>query len=469
MAKKSKPPALPADPVARVDSMFSQIYTHAKSQIGGQFVFGARAWEIMVGLPLPSLALEYMLYCTCWPLSRLASLVGKPGCGKTAFGFEVSRWHHVNGGGSFYGDCEHKDASHVRDGMFHYMPSYLARASTKQCYLLDEAQSAVFQMMESVRTVAEQAGYARSIPAAFMIDSLMGNVPESEYASMEKNEGAAERGYALSAQLIARWMRGIQHKIEDNPFSLLVTNHLREATDRMGNAVRTTPGGTSVPFFETLEIELKKLTSFETLECAGITSILKAFKNCVGPGGRSIKADFIWWWVDQIDPLTGEIVLNEYGVPLKMQHFAWDWDAATINMLKDVSANKPTLGRTIMDDACDLHFVGNAQRGSTAKVWSNALGIPEDDPQIYRVAGAAIQSNPAVMSRLRYQLEIMEMTPFQPGKDYKAALSAAQEKAKARVEAEAQGPAIVIPETPVVDVVADAADVDADTAGDSEE
>ena len=436
MAKK-KAAKVSADPRKRVDGLFAEIYTHAKKTIGDQFIFGAKSAEVMVGLPMPALCLEYIMQCTCWPLSRLATLVGEPASGKTIFGFEVSRWHHLYGGGSFYGDCEHKNASHVRSGLYRHDPHLLARASTKECYTIEQVQQVVFQTMESVIQVAAAHGLPRSIPVAFMIDSLMGNAPEAEYESMAKNDGAAERGYALSAQLIARWFRSIQNKVEDNPFSILVTNHLRKSTDRMGNTVRTTPGGTSVPYFETLELELKKVRAYELETHGGLTTWIKVFKNCVGPAGRSIKADVIWWYQDVVDPATGELVRDEHGTPKRQQHFSWDWDTATIDMLKQLQTDRAKLFKTICKEAVDLNFVGKAQRGSNAQVWSDALGIPEDEPVEYRVAGAKIHADPAIMSKLRYYLDIMEMAPFTGGDDYRKAVLKAQESARERVEAEA--------------------------------
>lgn len=434
---KPKKSTLPADPLARVDTLFAQIYSHAKETIGEQFVFGAKSAEVMVGLPFPSIALEYLLQTTCWPLSRLTTLVGKPASAKTVLGFEISRWHHNWGGGSLYADCEHKNASHIRSGLFQHDQHLISRAATKECYTLEQAQEAVFKTMASVIQVAAEHNRPNSIPCAFMIDSLMGNAPKAEFESMEKNDGAAERGYALSAQLIARWMRGVQNLIETNPFSILVTNHLRESTDRMGNHVRVTPGGTSVPYFETLELELRRVRPLESQDATGLSIAIKVFKNCVGPAGRSIVADVLWWYEDAVDPQTGELVLDEFGVPRKQQFFTWDWDTATVNMLKALQTEKATLAKTIANDVVDLNFVGKADRGKNARVWSDALGIPEDDPQLYREAGRLIQNNPSMLSKLRYHLDILEMTQFSQDQNYREALREAQDRAKERVEAEA--------------------------------
>jgi len=436
-SKKSEQDPAMMDPNARVDGLFAAIFAHAQKEIGDQLIFGANATEVSVGIPLPALCLEYLLYSTCWPLSRVATLVGQMASGKTALGFEISRWHHTYGGGSAYIDCEHKDASHVRTGMYRHNPNLIARAATVPCYLMEDAQKAITGLIKSVVKAAAEAGVPRTIPTAILLDSLVGNVPDSEAKDVAKNDGAAKKGHPISALLITRYFRFIQKEMETNPISLLATNHLRIGTDQMGNTIRTTPGGTSVPFFETIEIEMKKLGGYDLATHGGLSTTLKMYKNCVGPAGRSITADLIWWWVDVRDSQTGELVLDEYGVPRRQQHFAWDWDTATIQMLRNIETHKPSLFTSIQNHACDLHFVGSARKGDDAKVWSHALGIPESSPVIHREAGRILHSNPAAMSRLRYQLDIMQMPAFQPGRDYRAALQAAQEEAQRRVESTA--------------------------------
>jgi hypothetical protein len=264
----------------------------------------------------------------------------------------------------------------------------------------------------------------------------MGNVPEKEAEAVMKNEGAADRGHPLSALMIARWSRFIGKKLEQNPFSLLATNHLRIGTDQKGYPTRTTPGGTSVPFLETTELELKKMKDIDTLERTGMEVKIKAHKNCVGPGGRSIVVDFIWWW-EHVKDVEGNDIHDEHGVSLRQQHFGWDWNAATITLMRTIQTEQATRFTAICNDACDFNFVGNSQRGNNARVWSDALGIPEDDPQTYALAGKAIQERPDILSKLRYHLDIMPMHVFQAGQDYKTMLAESQAAAKAQVEAAA--------------------------------
>ena len=72
-----------------------------------------------IGVPIPSIALQWVLNTNVLPLSRMLEFGGAPECCKSTFLYEVIRWFLDAGGHAVLFETEAKDNSQLRHGVFH--------------------------------------------------------------------------------------------------------------------------------------------------------------------------------------------------------------------------------------------------------------------------------------------------------------------------------------------------------------
>lgn len=401
-----------------VDGLFGSMRDKAQHDLGREVSIASDAEALLVGLPLPALCLRYLFQSTTFPLSRITQITGEEGSAKSAFLFEVMRWHMVYGGGGFLAENENKDSPELKNAIMGWNPTWLRRLQTTETHSLEEWQDAITTFVEIARQQQDRTdGPGRTVPIMFAVDSLMATAPQSEIDAVNK-DGHASRGYALAANLIARYMRTMPERIQKYPFSIVGTNHLKPATDYMGRPTSNIPGGKAVKFMETFEVEMHRAqnTDIDRLEYGGLRVKMVARKNSLGPSRKQIQAELLWWWAD-----VGGVW---------RQQTAWDWDTATIELLLSFenAKGKKTIYNRLME-ICDINVVSKTQR----LVWSNALGIPRDQPQLYRVAGALLEGRQDLLTPIYQTLSITARRPFQPGVDYRDLLATAREQASAQV------------------------------------
>ena len=82
----------------------------AKNKFNAESVFGSSEdfSSVVVGIPLPSLSLEYLTGNTVWPLSSVAQIAGRWGTCKSSFAYDIFRWFYEYGGRSICLDTESK-------------------------------------------------------------------------------------------------------------------------------------------------------------------------------------------------------------------------------------------------------------------------------------------------------------------------------------------------------------------------
>jgi hypothetical protein len=400
----------------QLDSFFGGMRDFVQERTGLQTSIGTEAEGLLVGLPLPALCLQYAFQSTVFPLSRVVQITGEEGSCKSALLYELMRWHMTYGGGAFLAQNELKDSWDMRAAIMRWRPDWLKRCEVTDTHSLEEWQKVwSFGSQFAKGEMDKPGGPGRTVPILVGCDSITATAPQDEIDQIMK-EGCAKRGYALMANLISRFMRTIPQQIQGYPLTYVGTNHLKPSTDYMGRPTSTVPGGKSVKFYETFEIEMHKhqICDIDKLEYQGLRVVLKIRKNSLGPSRKQFVAEFLWW--PEAGP-DGQV----------RQAMAWDWDTATIDLLLrfETDKGKKTLYKSLQD-ICDINVVSKGDK----TCWSRVLDIPRDNPQPYRVAGAMLEQREDVKRQMYPLLGIIPRRPFQPGIDYRVLLASAAENAQ---------------------------------------
>lgn len=384
MAKKAAKSVLkPTKSSITQASGMQAIFEGVQQRTGSKRVqFGDNS--VIVGIPVPSLLMRYLLQSNILPLGKIWHLAGEEGSCKSAFLYEMMRWHYLCSGGVTLAQNENKDSPELRRSIMQYNPIWQQRFIKQDTATMEEWQQVLSAAMaETTAEYERKGGPGATWPMLLAVDSLTATSPESEIEAIDSS-GFASRGFALMANLISRYMRFMPGKVMENPFTIVGTNHLKPGTDQRGLPTDAVPGGKSVKFMETYEFKMKRLNDIEKSKYSGITIEFTTKKNSLGPSRRKAKADLIWW--------TGR---GPDGKP--RQETAWDWDTATVDLLLSFenAKGKKTLFKELQA-VCDIKVVSKKQR----KAYSTELGIPKDSPVGFRAIGAAIEKRPDLLDRL---------------------------------------------------------------------
>ena len=413
MAKSRRRSAVPERPWEgaqrdeNVDGLFAGMHNQASVELNRtDLVFGGN--ERVIGLPLPGLALRYLLQSTVMPLARIWQITGEEGSCKSAFLFEIMRWHHVYGGGSIFLDNENKDSPELRYGILQWNPAYLRRHERVPTYLLEEWQEALLRFVNIAKAQqAHKDGPGYTIPICFGLDSIMATPPREVYDKLML-AGHASRDHPLAARLISDYMKGMPMTMKNYPFSIVGTNHLKPGTDRQGRPTAQIPGGKSVKFYETFEIEMHRAMApdIDRAAEAGIRLRMVARKNAVGPSRRQIVVELLWR--HEQTPDGG-----------RRQYRGWDWATAAVDLLLSFEkmSGKKTLYNQLMD-VCPIRPVSRTTRRAKCE----PLGFTKDEPGTYRQIGQALEQRTDLLEQLYLLLGINDHVLFQPGMDYRQAL-----------------------------------------------
>lgn len=452
-ASNAAPPVAGENRAGYLNNTFEAMRAQGQHVLGSDVSLGTDRDSDMVGLPLPALALRYMFATTIFPLGRITQIVGEEGCGKSRLADEIGRWHMQHGGGVVLAENENKDSPDMRYALWRWNQDWMARLLSKPTYALEEWQDVFTTYLKLWREHMDAPdGPGRTIPVVFVVDSVMATAPYSEIEQVMK-EGHAARGYALAAQLISRYMRAIPSMIRGYPFSVIGTNHMKPGMDPQGRPTVSVPGGKSLKFMETFEIEIRKAASgydIDKLEYSGLRLRLTAKKNGAGPSRREIIAEVLWWFEPGPD-----------GRPL--QQAAWDWDTASIEMIQrfEVLQGK----KTIYNRLRDITGITIVDKGKKL-AYSPKLGYPSSDPVEYRILGAELEKPQYadMMTEIHDVLGIIPRHEFRPGTDYRDAVAAAEREAKARAALVPEQ----ISELPTLDLDGHVVDADNEWSGDAE-
>ena len=383
------------------------------------------AGRLVIGIPLPSLAFEYLIQNDVYPLGRVAQIVGAEGSCKSAFAFEIVRWcrKHCGGLGALFENERKYSADYAMSILGHNDPRAMGLI---ECDDMEDWQSKIQSWLALAKKrmtgTKENPGSGRIWPAVLILDSLTGSLSRDTVANIEK-EGFAQRRFALEAMKITDFMKKMPADMQRWPFTLLVINHLKKKLNETGPAARPgadrhKPGGVHMAFQETFEFQLtrqagrpKKLANWTELPIG-----IELFKNSLGENRRDISVNIKYW--TETNEETGEI----------QQQTVFDWHESTIDLLTtlDVAGARAAIKKIV-----DLNVI-TTNEGK--KVHSKALGISEKAALPWSDAGALLMQTPKVVEPLRDLFGIKRRKPFQPGMDYLQQLEMETDRIRQEIE-----------------------------------
>ena len=375
------------------------------------------AGRIVVGLPLPGLAMEYLLVNDAFPLSRMTQIVGTEGTCKSALCFEIARWFKQNTGITYLFENETKYSPDFAQSIIGYTDAEddMECFAHYPCDSLEDWQSKVQYTLGQIRemmvkkTAANPKPMGRVFPVLFVLDSISGKLSRESAQRIEK-DGYAGRQHPVEALSITNFLKKIPQDFEEWPISFVAVNHLKPTKSATGAIERNKAGGRGISFQETFELEMKRARvakvslvdpSEEGFQIGGNNLRIICRKNGLGETHREIPISILW--KHERCPITGQM----------RQYTKWDWPSATVDVLNSFEAGKR---RDMIRDIVDLH------KATNNRWWSKRLGVPKDDPIPKTEIGALIDNNEELKDPLRDLFGIKKRKKFEVGQDYKAQL-----------------------------------------------
>lgn len=403
----------PSDALASIgtvrSSMFAASIAVARKEFSDKNICAAGdANKIVIGLPLPCLALEFLIQNTVWPLGRFTQIVGKHGTCKSALTFEMMRWFKDSMGLAYLFENETKYSPDLALSIIGYPATpddeILAHIP---CDSVDDWQSKLQTMIKWCKDQMLKKEVGKKFPVLFVVDSLMGKLARESQEKIEKT-GHADRSHPIEAMMINSFLKKVPQDIEEWPMCLVATNHLKPSKNDQGLPERKIAGGAAPGFQETFELEMSRDASAkinqvdeENFEVGGLKLVLACKKNSLGETDRKIKASVKW--VHREDEETGE----------SRQYTEWDWPAATVSLLTSYEGHR----KERIDEI--VHIGGNGN-----KLYSKTYGIPSSEPVDPHTLGKLIEADEDAKIKLRKLFGIKARKVYQPGVDYNKQLEA---------------------------------------------
>jgi hypothetical protein len=225
----------------RMDAIAKGIRDRLRTKNGFTGVYsGAESKDLVVGIPLPSLAFEFLLANDVLPLSIIIQLVAKWGTGKSGLVAEMFRWFDDAGGMGFHMENETK-----------FSPEWFESIMGTQCFdrltpqratSIDDWQQRLTASIDAMKGAmdgtAADPGPGRTFPVMYSVDSIMGKLTAESQRKIAE-EGFAGRGFPIEALAISRYLSSVPSWLDGWPFLLVLVNHLKVKQDDQGNKERS--------------------------------------------------------------------------------------------------------------------------------------------------------------------------------------------------------------------------------------
>lgn len=372
---------------------------------------------IVIGLPLPCLAVEYLFQNTVFPLGRMMQIVGTEGTCKSALCFEVGRWFREGAGAAYLFENESKYSPDYANSIIGWPTSAMDNSLAYiPCFSMDDWQEKLQKVVNRIQSVETGA----LLPVLLILDSIMGKLSVESQSNIER-QGHAGRAFPIEALSINNFLKKFPQDIEGWPISFVAVNHLKPQKAEQGmHMERHKAGGRSISFQETFELEMKRdanphirLVDPDNFETSGLKVVLQLRKNSLGETDRRIKAS-VKWTHRPVGP-NGKF----------LQVTKWDWPEATINLLNSFEAGHR---------ANRIKEVVNIQGGGQ-KWWCSDLGVSKGDAVSAHDLGVLLERDDARKAELRKLFGIKERRVFVPGEPYASQVADERKLVEAEVEA----------------------------------
>lgn len=413
---------------ACTDKVMTAIQTQARRKFGTtDYLIGDEASKLLVGIPMPSLAFEFLIGLDKYPLGLVWQLLAFPGVGKSALLAEIANWFYM-AAGNFW--LVHNEDKFNPLWYRSILPMGLYDTGVNQLFskTLEEMQQHVVHSMNIVKKQI-RVNKAYGQPFLFGVDSIMGKRAEGvqeKILGVEGKDGLrtnaagnAVLGFPVEANKLSTWISTVAGHTSGWPFSLVLINQLKEKQDENGNKQRHSAGGSQVKFQEAFELELSRPAGpnfkFSNSNFIGYPVDLQTFKNSFYEGNRKIKTRLLWKF-------------NDDGKGGQYQRTVWDWHWSTTWLLNQVREAKGYEYQRPRLAAAGIHVESVKSGDAENLAWSRTLGMKESDSVPWATLGRRIASNPEMVAAIRHALCIQPVTLLD--KNYMKQVSDAVKKAE---------------------------------------
>jgi len=389
-----------------IDDMFDRVVSDVSAKRNKAEDPVSEHDEIAV-MPVPSLAIRYLLQSVGWPMARGVEVVGEEASYKSTFAIEIARWHFLCNGRGVLLEVEDKPTPDLRNATLHYDTRKL---QVETCNSLESWQrAAMFYAHEFKKQCGRANGPGPTIPLVIIVDSLMARACE-ETQNKVRERGYAKRDFAMEANLLKTWMLCFPGELVGWPFTFLGVNHMKPGTDSQGNRTRNIPGGKSTKFQESLQIELSQGKVTERVNDMEVQVRMVTYKNSYGKGKVSIQVPLRFWHEQGSDGIS-------------RLYAKWEWWTATTNLLvgsAGLSAAAAARVQSRTKNVIDIH------EKKKDEYWSNRLGIPSSDPVTAHEFGVLIGNDLPFLLELYDALGIAHRPFFMAGTRHLATSTGSQ-------------------------------------------
>ena len=382
---------------AMLDDYMAGVTEVARTEFGNSNVLVAdEKSALLVGIPCPALAFEYVIAQDVFPLGLIMHLVGKSGTNKSSLLDEFFRWFvRARGLGNLF-EVESKRSPDLLPSIVGYdvAPKFIR---IDNCNSVEDWQKHLqfwlWHHKQRLVGTKEKPGPGRTVPILFGVDSIMGKLSwESQEKVREKGFGG--RSWPVEAGSITQFMKTVPQDIVGWPFTIVLNNHLKLGQDDNGHEVRRTGGGAGVNFQESFELEMRmRKSNIENNDLAegwrGRVLAIRCQKNSFGDTYREIDTRFLWW--EELD----EAATATAGHEVWRQKSLWDWNWATVHLLINLK------GRAAGRVEKILHIAAPHVSDVENDAYSETLGMKKEDAVPWSKLGAMIAAQPDLMHALR--------------------------------------------------------------------
>lgn len=345
-------------------------------------------------IPVPSLAVEFLLGYDGYPLSVLTQIVGKKSSFKTSLSIEIAKWHVEQNGGVFYIDTEGGSSALVQSILGDNVVCF-------SCSTLDKWMATVNYIFKKISEDFDEKN--THCPICIIVDSVTAVSSTSTIQKMDE-EGILNLSYPTDTKQISQFFKKKSEMLNRYPFSFIGINHIKETISLTGGQEEYVPGGRQLQYvcnvqLRTTKVKKPELTSKDTVVSA--VKIETDF-NRLANEGRAILVPVIFKYLEEREVIC---------------HF--DWYAATTKLLSRAEPYKRDVGDKWLKRIKQVIDVQERASGSKGILYyCKDLGITESSALDATEFGKLIESNQAIKEELRRALMIRRAVFYSQDKPY---------------------------------------------------
>jgi hypothetical protein len=324
-----------------------------------------------VGVPLPSLSLEYLLGSNILYLGAGYGLAGPSQSFKSSLGIEFGRILANRGGLNFLCETEGgKISAAVIKSIYGQLSQ---RMKMRLVHSVEAAQDYLSFTFDWIQSQFPD----RDRMFGLFLDSLNGPSSDERHKTIKK-QGHASRDFPVEALLWTKWFQDWLPKLIGWPVVLIFVNH-KKLNVNNPNSFRH-PGGDAQDFYSTVYMHVQRIRTNESDTKDGL--VINQLKL------QTVKHSFM---------LPGRKINTAFVLDKSTRQMRFDWGHSTADLLTDEKI------KTKIADVIEVSSNSSSMTALTRHFSCKQLGLKEVPGHIL---GEAVHANEELMTALREALYI---------------------------------------------------------------